>query len=124
MSVDCLTHTLLTRLSRPVDSQGQRVAPSDLEEYRQTHLFRGPGCLCPLSGDGTTAFVEAALHLATDGRLAGRYVAICAKEACGYIGKSYRCGFEDSLAYKYAPSHVRTFVHQEWPATQELPTSG
>jgi hypothetical protein len=32
-------------------------------------------------------FVEAAIYVAYDGNHTGQYVATCAKDLCGYIGK-------------------------------------
>jgi hypothetical protein len=35
------------------------------------------------------AFIEAAIYIATTGEQAGKYVATCAKNECGYAGKFY-----------------------------------
>jgi hypothetical protein len=50
----------------------------------------GPCCLCPLINPTGPDFVEAAIYLATSGTYAGEYVASCATDNCGYLGK-FRC---------------------------------
>jgi hypothetical protein len=74
---------------RPV-SGGRRVPPAELRQYRETHQYLGPGCLClllePLSEE--PVFTEAAIYLTTFGRYGGEYIAECAKGRCGYLGQS------------------------------------
>jgi hypothetical protein len=73
---------------RPVDNHG-RVVPSSLREYRRSHEFLGPCCLCPLFARNaeTRVFTEAAMFVAPSGQFSGEYVAQCAKGECGYLGQ-------------------------------------
>jgi hypothetical protein len=66
------------------------VEPSELRNYRDTHQYCGPGCLCPLFEplSRQPVFTEAAIYLTTIGRYKGEYVAECAKARCGYLGQS------------------------------------
>jgi hypothetical protein len=68
---------------RPVDDQGERVPPSELELYRQDHEFLLPCCLCAYSD---AKYTECAVYLMLGGPLTGTYVAVCAKSKCGYLG--------------------------------------
>jgi len=58
-----------------------------MENHRMTHRMSFPCCLCPLADENQPDFVEAAIYMATDGPLAGKYVASCARDLCGYFGK-------------------------------------
>jgi hypothetical protein len=80
-------HTHAESLHRPVVS-GKRVTPSALRDYRLTHQFRGPCCLCPVFERGVCReYKEAAIFVATSGAQAGEYVTQCALGACGYNSK-------------------------------------
>ena len=74
-------------LHRPVEGN-ERVRPDALHDYRKTHQFLGPCCLCPLLTplSGESNFTEAAMYVPIFGRYAGEYVAECAKSRCGYLG--------------------------------------
>jgi hypothetical protein len=37
------------------------------------------------------SFVEAAIYIASGGEYAGKYIAACAKDECGYVGESHLC---------------------------------
>ena len=76
-------------LCRPIND-GTRVPPDGLCQYRQTHEYRGPGCLCPLLEPlrKEPAYKEAAIYLTTDGPYKGEYVAECTEHRCGYLGWS------------------------------------
>jgi hypothetical protein len=39
------------------------------------------------------SFVEAAIYIASGGEYAGKYIAACAKDECGYVGESHLCTF-------------------------------
>src|SRR5277367_2089972 len=65
---------------------GERVPPSDFPEYRRTHNFRAPCCLCGhIAQDGE--YSEAALYIARDPEFLGEYVAGCSTQTCGYLSK-------------------------------------
>ncbi|KAF8313930.1 hypothetical protein F5887DRAFT_929910 [Amanita rubescens] len=68
-------------------NDGARVPPDRLCQYRQTHEYLGPGCLCPLLErfSKKSLYKEAAIYLALDGPYKGEYVAECAKHQCGYL---------------------------------------
>jgi hypothetical protein len=71
---------------RPVTEEGMRVTPMDLPDHQITHEFRAPCCLCACNFVGTR-YIESAIYLANDGPYIGEYVAGCASDTCGYIGK-------------------------------------
>ena len=77
--------------NRPVNTDGERIPPSALSEHRLSHRFLGPCCLCPVitpaPRGGWPEFIEAAILMATGGRLSGQYIAACARGRCGYIGE-------------------------------------
>ena len=59
-----------------------RVPVHRFDNYKATHEFRSPGCLCPvLNGtmDNESVVFEAS---------GGEYIAVCAKGICGYVGES------------------------------------
>ncbi|KAM6490847.1 hypothetical protein JOM56_013716 [Amanita muscaria] len=62
-------------------SEGARVPPAELRQYREAHQYLGPGCLCPLLEplSEEPVFREAAIYLTWFGRYEGEYVAECAK---------------------------------------------
>jgi hypothetical protein len=72
-------------IHRPIKSDGVRVPPDELQQYRETHEYLGPGCLCPLLGP-LTAYKEAAIYLTVSGRYKGEYVAECVDDCCDYSG--------------------------------------
>lgn len=73
-------------LCRPVNDEGQRVLPCSLSDHRQTHDFKGTGCLCALDRQGI--FTESAIYQAAQGHIySGEYVAGCASNWCGYLGE-------------------------------------
>lgn len=71
---------------RPSSTAGL-LHPSEMENYRMSHRMPFPCCLCPLADENQPDFVEAAIYAAADGPLAGKYIATCARDLCGYIGK-------------------------------------
>ena len=84
-------HSATAHIShRPSDGEDlQRIPPSELGEYRQSHRFQYPYCLCPLfAPTGASAPTEAAVLIETVGPHSGLYVAKCAKSECGYFGQS------------------------------------
>ena len=73
----------------PVTDTGERVPPSDLLEYRRTHYFRGPCCVCAsLDSSDTPVYTEASIFVAIVGPCIGKYVAACATGQCRYWGES------------------------------------
>jgi hypothetical protein len=69
-----------------VNEDWERVTPSDLLDYRVTHLLKAPCCLCPLKM-GMDQYIESAIFIARRGRLQGEYIACCATDQCGYLGE-------------------------------------
>jgi hypothetical protein len=73
-----------------VTETGERVFPSDLLEYRRTHEFRGPCCLCAsLDSSDASVYTEASIFVAIVGPYTGRYVAACATDQCRYWGEPF-----------------------------------
>lgn len=73
---------------RPVDKSGNRLDPAAFNQYRKSHQFRGPFCLCSLKFENQTTDVEAAVYMAKSGICLGEYVSSCAQNNCGYFGQS------------------------------------
>jgi hypothetical protein len=72
---------------RPIRRTGERLTPEDLISYHRVNkIFRLPCCLCAYF-DFSTDYTESAIYVATDGDLAGEYVAKCATNHCGYQGE-------------------------------------
>ncbi|KAI0038237.1 hypothetical protein FA95DRAFT_1684707 [Auriscalpium vulgare] len=69
----------------PVNEDGERVPPSELVAHRNTHCFKGPGCLCAALDPDPNAFTEAAIFRVRTGRLSGNWVAACAHGVCRYF---------------------------------------
>ncbi|KAJ3539560.1 hypothetical protein NMY22_g4685 [Coprinellus aureogranulatus] len=72
------------------EMEGSPVPPDALDRYRHTHHFKGPCCLCAFLD--VSEFTEAKMGLlqtvGLNGSLVanlGQYVAMCAKERCGYF---------------------------------------
>lgn len=84
---DCNNRTLIS-LSRPVED-GQRVAPSEFNEYRRSHDFRNPACLCSAHELDPNHVAESAVFMVRSGTLSGEYVAACARGVCKYWGESF-----------------------------------
>ena len=57
-----------------------------MQNYCMTHCMSFPCCLCPLADENQPDLVEAAIYMAADGPLAGKFVASCARDLCGYFG--------------------------------------
>lgn len=73
------------------DDEGIRITPDALDEYRYTHAFKGPSCLCAYLD--ASSFTEAKIGLVQTLGLGenpaaclGQYAAVCAKQRCGYFG--------------------------------------
>ena len=73
---------------RPINDAGERVTPSNLLEYRRSHDFKGPCCLCASVHSDEAAYTESAIFLAVRGPSAGKYVSACATGHCRYWGKT------------------------------------
>ena len=72
---------------RPAVIPAQLPPDDGMRQYRSTHRMMGPCCLCPLIYPSGPDFVESAMYFATTGLHAGLYVASCANDRCGYLGK-------------------------------------
>jgi hypothetical protein len=59
-----------------------------MHDYRMSHRMLRPCCLCPEIDATKPDFVESAIYVASNGDWEGQYVATCAKDLCGYYGKS------------------------------------
>jgi hypothetical protein len=82
----------------------------------------GPSCLCPLKDHSMPDFVEAAIYSISKGPLAGKYVASCAEDKCGYFGER-----EHSDSDRLQITHHMNSVHggnlqPSWRPKQELRT--
>lgn len=64
----------------------QRIRVDSLTLYRATHYYQNPCCLCATPG-GT--IVESTIVVAKEGELCNAWVATCAFDACGYLGKCF-----------------------------------
>lgn len=112
---------LICSPSRPSDGE-KRVEPSSLEDYRRTHEFLGPCCLCPLfEPEGRTIFTEASLCIAPSGQFCGEYVAQCAKGACGYLGKPNVPLDRGVLTFALF-SATRRHIPQDWSSLEKIST--
>jgi hypothetical protein len=86
-SVVCQSPLMPSSSVRPVNDLGERVTPCSLLEYRQSHQFQTPSCLCALLGLDTVSYTESAIFLAKSGPTTGQYVAACATGQCRYWGE-------------------------------------
>ena len=85
------SHAVLFRpctSARPINDEGERVTPSDLIEYRRSHDFKGPCCLCASLDADLASYTESSIFLATCRPSSGKYVAACATGQCRYWGES------------------------------------
>lgn len=79
---------------RPRDRETKRlVAPSMLADFRRTHMFRAPCCLCPFM-DGSSDYVETFIGVVEvahhqPNELHGEYVAVCSSQRCGYLRQCF-----------------------------------
>jgi hypothetical protein len=66
------------------------VPPSDLANYRVSHEFRAPSCLCISLSENAAGvqYAESAFYLAVTGEYWGEYVAGCPTGSCAYLSKS------------------------------------
>lgn len=71
---------------RPLDQQGKRVLMYLMDDHRASHKFMYPRCFCP---DGGLDTLEADICLASPGEYHNYWVAVCAKDVCGYFGKNF-----------------------------------
>jgi hypothetical protein len=78
---------IIATVSRPTDEEGKRVTPSDLQDHRITHAFKGPCCLCAAPGNIGIEYSESAIYEAALGEYLGEYVAGCATGRCGYLSE-------------------------------------
>jgi hypothetical protein len=70
---------------RPLKQSGERVPPSEFGDYRATHAFTTPSCLCAQSG---SVQVESSVDVTMEDPYRGEYVAGCALGRCDYLGES------------------------------------
>jgi hypothetical protein len=80
-------YCLIPFLHRPVSEEINRITPDGLQDYRKSHKFRGPCCLCPTDSIDAV-YTESAIFMATGGNFSGKYLAACATGRCGYISES------------------------------------
>lgn len=92
--VDSNIHEL-ARLSRilafhrPLNEEGQPIDQSELEEYRSSHAFAYPGCLCPAIANSEVQTESVLLVVSIGDDSPGiEHQATCTKGVCGYTGKS------------------------------------
>lgn len=77
-------HRQLTSEFRPLTTRSERVACYSLGSYRQAWRICNPFCLCGLEVGMST---ESAIYVEVTGEYANEYVAGCALNRCGYLGK-------------------------------------
>ena len=88
---------------RPVNDNGERIAPSDLAAHRLSHQFLGPRCLCMLAN--CDIHLETAMVMRRRGQYAGEYVACCVTGKCGYFGEHLKTSISPKLlTVKQLPS--------------------
>ena len=77
-------------LHRPLDCS-RRIHPSAWCDYRITHQFIGPCCLCPLSvlNSEDLVYTEAKICVTSTGTYAGEYIVECARSRCRYLGNPF-----------------------------------
>ena len=96
-----------------------------LHNYRKTHQFLGPCCLCslltPLRED--SHFTEAAIYVPVFGRYAGEYVAECARSHCGYLGQlsSWLKAYRNKTYMPPPTSTVGKNLSQSWSPSENIP---
>ena len=56
-------------------------------DYRGLYDFRLPSCLCAIEFVASAQYTECAVYLPPNGEYTGEYVAGCAFDRCGYLGK-------------------------------------
>ncbi|KAG6906049.1 hypothetical protein DXG01_016124 [Tephrocybe rancida] len=75
--------------SWPIDSDGIRVTPTELQGYR-AHLFRLPCCLCavPLTKGESLRYTTSQIYVSETWEFLGEYMLGCANQGqkCGYEG--------------------------------------
>ncbi|KAG1893549.1 uncharacterized protein F5891DRAFT_985778 [Suillus fuscotomentosus] len=68
----------------PADSEGQKIPPSDLEDYCAEYNFKYPCCLCADSGR-KGGYIETAVYSWWNETTKKTYwIARCASDTCGY----------------------------------------
>ena len=82
----CTVARWYATISRPLSDADERIAPADLPNFRLTHEFRAPCCLCACQ-DVEGNYTEAAMFIAEDGPNLGKYMAGCASKHCGYLSE-------------------------------------
>jgi len=68
----------------PVSETGIRITTTGLAEYRITHKFRFPCCLCA-TDKFEASYTESAIYIPVFGSYAGKMVSGCATNSCGYL---------------------------------------
>lgn len=83
---------ILRPCREPVGEEGgERVPPSELDEYCRHHDIRFPCCLCAMASGDPSMYTESSVFLVTSSQLSGEYIASCSTGTCKYWGKSYLC---------------------------------
>ncbi|KAJ7257623.1 hypothetical protein C8J57DRAFT_1234771 [Mycena rebaudengoi] len=104
--------------NKPV-RDGQRVPPSELRDYRVTHEFRYPNCLCSVHELDPNHVTESAVFMVNSGRLGGQYVAACALGIC-----KYWVFIERMYPKRSQPVHVYPLRGSSSPAPGEVVYEG
>jgi hypothetical protein len=96
--------TFMGQHQRPSSIEA-RIPPSAMGDHRITHRMLGPCCLCPMLDANKPDFIKAAIYMASAGEWqAGKYVATCAKDECGYSGEGCtNLSLPTRLTYHQAP---------------------
>lgn len=72
------------------------MAPEKLIDFRTSHEFKAPSCLCASNAAGID-YTESDIYVAVEGEFWGEYVASCATDRCGYLSKSPHFNVEHCL---------------------------
>jgi hypothetical protein len=59
-------------------------------DHRSVYDFRAPCCLCASEFTAEPQYTECAIYVALNGEYGDEYVAGCAFDRCGYLGKTTR----------------------------------
>lgn len=103
---------------RPLDGSGQRVSPTDLGNYCESHEILRPYCLCTFN-DASKSYPQASFCKATSGVHVTEIVVQCAGSEdhhpyCGYLGRHFQlslCRIIYILSFYFYHSATPTYIY-------------
>lgn len=118
------SHDAAPQKRRPIDGDGNKVLPFNLEIHREEYELKYPCCLCA-DGRGRTAYIECAVY-SWRNKDTGQFdwTARCASDECGYQGQHSSRSRESQLKSRHHLVKIDTYFRLPTITTFQYPRRG